>query len=178
MTGRGVHAGARNGVERALGSAMSSRLSRLNDDHHPAYLHPGRSVLILLHDVQELPSSSLPIAAAHESEDAPLRLSAARLRAELGEEVAAAVARLPLPGDEALEERLVMLERDLALAVLAERLDHLRHLHLRKDLSDEWEARHAEVERAWAPFAARTDPRLVVRFDHWARTFGRRLRRP
>ena len=64
------------------------------------------------------------------------------------------------------------------VAVLAERLDHLRHLHLRNDLSDEWEARHAEVERAWAPFAARTDPRLVVRFDHWARTFGRRLRRP
>jgi hypothetical protein len=73
-------------------------------------------------------------------------------------------------------ERLVGLDDGLGLAVLAERLDHLRHLHLRPDLRGCWGRRHEEVSAVWLPFANRTHAGLGRRFAHWERTFARRLR--
>lgn len=154
---------------------MSTRVSSLSDDHHPAYLHPGRAVLILLHDVDDLPASALPAAALHESMDTALSPGSDRVDDLLGVALGDTVRVLPLPGAENLEERLVLLPRDGAVAVLAERLDHLRHLHMRPDTRKEWSAMHAEVERAWLPFAQRTDGRLAQRFTHWTRTFRKRL---
>jgi hypothetical protein len=164
-------------VLRAVGLAIEPRVSSLDDDHHPAYLHPGRSVLILLRDVGRVAGLALATAAVLESEDEGLRLPDARVRATLGEDVAAAARDVPHPGDEALVERLLMLPNDVALAVLAERLDHLRHLHLRPDLERLRGARHDEVVRAWHPFAERVDARLATRYGHWVRTFARRLKR-
>lgn len=162
-------------VNRAYALAMEPRVAALKDDHHPAYLHPGRSVLILLQDVGPLPGTTLAVAAVLESEDEHLRLPVGSAMDELGEGVAASLRSIPFPGDGRLTERLIGLERGLALAALAERLDHLRHLHLRADLRDRWTDHHEEVATVWLPFAERTHPKLGTRFAHWARTFERRI---
>ena len=48
-------------VSRAYALAMNPRVAALENEHHPAYLHPGRSVLVLLLDVgRYLGRSSLP----------------------------------------------------------------------------------------------------------------------
>ncbi len=144
------------------------------DEHDPAYLHPGRSVLVLLQDVGPLPENVLAAAAAHESEEARFRVPLADVRAELGPDVADLVEVLPLPADEDLAERLVTLDEGARLAALAERLDHLRHAHLRHD-PEWWRALDAEVRAAWAPVAERTHPRLADRYRAWLRAMGRRL---
>lgn len=162
----------------ALGCAMYPRARLLVDDHHPAFLHPGRSVLILLHDVRDrLDVPALALAALHESRDDELRAEAAEAERVVGVSMASALRSLPRPGHVDLAEELVLLERAAALAVLAEQLDHLRHLHLRHDLAHDRAAVWEEVAGIWGPFAERVDPRLGVRFAHWLRTFRRRLQK-
>jgi (p)ppGpp synthase/HD superfamily hydrolase len=160
-------------VGRAYELGMRTREGVL-DEHDPAYLHPGRSVLVLLQDVGPLPGVVLAAAAAHESEDARFRVALGDVRAELGDDVADLVASLPLPGDEDLAERLVTLDVGVRLAALAERLDILRHAHLRHDPAW-WRALDEEVRKAWAPVAERTHPRLADRYRAWLRAMGRRL---
>jgi hypothetical protein len=161
---------------RAHALAMKPRVDAFDDDHHPLYLHPGRSVLVLLRDVGPLPAEVLASAAVHDTEDDDLRVPLAAVRATLADEVADIVESLPLPGDERLTERLVTLEGGPRLAALAERLDHLRHAHLREDPAW-WRAIHDEVGAAWLPVAERTNALLATRYRHWHRTFGRRLTR-
>lgn len=160
-------------VGRAFALAMTPRVEAL-DEHDPAYLHPGRSVLVLLRDVGPLEGTVLAAAAVHESAEARFRLSPDELRGQLGDDVAGLVASIPLPGDDALAERLVTLDEDARLVALAERLDHLRHAHLRNDPAW-WRALRTEVESAWAPVAERTHPRLADRYRAWLRAMGRRL---
>ena len=162
-------------LTRAHEVAMAPRVERLADDHDPAYLHPGRSVLVLLRDVGPVDVSVLVITALHESVDEHLRVPAERMEDAVGPSASEAVASLPRPGDERLVERLLGLGPGLSLAALAERLDHLRHLHLRDDLVDRWAESHEEVVEVWLPFARRVHPRLAVRYAHWARTFVRRI---
>lgn len=170
-----------NGIDllsRAHALAMKPRVDALGDDHHPAYLHPGRSVLVLLRDVGPLPADILASAAVHDTEDDDLRVPMATVRETLGDEVADIVESLPLPGDERLTERLVTLDEGPRLAALAERLDHLRHAHLHEDPDPAWwRAIHEEAGAAWLPVAERTNARLATRYRHWHRTFGRRLTR-
>lgn len=161
-------------VGRAYALAMEPRQVGL-DEHDPAYLHPGRSVLVLLQDVGPLAGEALAAAAVHESEEEGFRTPLDDVRGGLGAGVADLVASLPLPGDEALAERLVTLPENARLVVLAERLDHLRHAHLRQD-PVWWRALRTEVESAWAPVAERTHPRLADRYGAWLRAIGRRLR--
>jgi (p)ppGpp synthase/HD superfamily hydrolase len=161
-------------LARAHALAMRPRIAALEDDHHPAYLHPGRAVLLLLRDVGPLPASTLAAAAVHETVDDDLRASEEAVRDELGDEVADLVASLPASGDEGLAERLVTLDEQARLAALAERLDQLRHAHLRPDL--EWRAAWEEAQAVWLPVAERTHPRLADRFRNWHRAYGRRLR--
>lgn len=168
-----------DGIEllgRAHALAMKPRVDALEDDHHPRYLHPGRSVLVLLQDVGPLRAEILATAALHDTEDHDLRVPLATVREALGDEVADVIESLPLPGDERLTERLVTLEEGPRLAALAERLDHLRHAHLREDPAW-WRAIHDEAGAAWLPVAERTNARLATRYRHWHRTFGRRLTR-
>lgn len=161
-------------LDRAHALAMAPRIATIEDDHHPAYLHPGRTVLLLLRDVGPLSVDALSAAAVHETEDAELRVSLDAVRAEIGSGVAEIVAALPLPGDERLLERLVTLEGEPRLAALAERLDQLRHAHLRENHAW-WRAIYDEAAAVWVPAAERTHPRLANRYRHWQRTFGRRL---
>jgi hypothetical protein len=163
-------------VGRAYALAMGLREGVL-DEHDPAYLHPGRSALVLLRDVGPLPGEVLAAAAAHESQEARVRRPIAAVRQALGDVVADLVAAIPLPGDEELPARLVTLDEGARLAALAERLDHLRHAHLRRD-PEWWRALHAEVESAWAPVAERTHPRLADRYRAWLQAMGRRLGAP
>lgn len=162
-------------LREAFDTAMVPRVRHLDDDHHPAYLHPGRSALILLRDVGVVEASALVVAAMHESVDAELRVGPEVLEAPPSAAVVGALASIPLPGDERLAERMLSLERGLALSVLAEWLDQLRHLHVRPDLAERWPGAHEEVVRVWLPFARRVDTRLATRYAHWARTFARRL---
>lgn len=155
--------------------AMRPRVAVLEDDHHPAYLHPGRSPLLLLHDVGDVDVSVLVVASVHESIDGGLRLGPSDVEEALGPAALRAVESIPRPGDERLVERLLTLGPGLSLAALAERLDHLRHLHLREDLIDAWAETHREVTAAWLPWARRVHPKLAVRYAHWARTFVKRI---
>lgn len=175
LAGRGLGFDATRGAIAALAAAMEPRADL--DDHHPSYLHPGRSALVLLHDVEDLPADAVRLAILHESQDRALQPPADRIEQVAGSEAVAALAAMPLPGDDALTERLVLLPRPDGLAILAERLDHLRHLHLRTDLENGWADTHEEVRRVWLPFAQRLEPRLARRIGHWDRTFAKRLRR-
>jgi hypothetical protein len=164
-------------LERAYRLAMQPRVTRLADDHHPAYLHPGRSALILMRDARSVGPAGLVLACVLESQDAALRIPPQSLEEALGASTLESVSAIPLPGDERLIERLVALDEGPALAVLAERLDQVRHLHLREDLHPSGADYHEEVEGAWLPFADRLEPRLATRFDHWARAFAKRIER-
>ena len=161
-------------LARAHALAMSPRISALADDHHPAFLHPGRAILLLLRDVGPLPVTTLAAAAVHETVDEELRVSEAGVRAELGDGVADLVASLPRPAGDELTERLVTLGEQARLAALAERLDQLRHAHLRPDR--DWRAAWQEAGAVWLPVAERTHARLADRFRAWHRAYGRRLR--
>lgn len=161
-------------LARAHALAMSPRIAALEDDHHPAYLHPGRAVLLLLRDVGPLPATTLAAAAVHETVDEELRVSEAAVRAELGGEVGDVLASLPAPAEEGLAERLVTLDEQARFAALAERLDQLRHAHMRPDL--DWRAAWEEAGTVWLPVAERTHARLGDRFRNWHRAYGRRLR--
>jgi hypothetical protein len=157
---------------RAYALAMEPR--RVIDEHDPAFLHPGRTILILLQDVGPLAPDVLATAAVHESEEARFRLDPSDVRRELGASVAERLATLPLPTDDDFVERLVTLEEGARLAALAERLDHIRHAHLREDPA-RWRALREEVSAAWAPVAERTHPRLADRYRAWLRAISRRL---
>jgi hypothetical protein len=159
-------------VKRANAVAMTPR--RVLDEHDPAYLHPGRSILVLLQDVGPLSPEVLAAAAVHESEEPRFRLEEDVVRREIGDAVADVVISLPLPDDEDLVERLVTLDEGARLAALAERLDHIRHAHLRED-REWWRALHTEVTAAWAPVAERTHPRLADRYRAWLRAMSRRI---
>jgi (p)ppGpp synthase/HD superfamily hydrolase len=160
-------------LSRAHALAMAPRLAALDDDHHPAYLHPGRTALLLLRDVGPLPAEVLAAAVLHETVDEELRVPTAVARSELGATVADVLESLPLSGDETLAERLVTLSELTRIVALAERLDQLRHAHLRPEL--DWEALHDEAGSTWVPVAERTHTRLAERYRHWHRTFARRL---
>lgn len=162
-------------VGRALDVAMAPRIDQLADDHHPAYLHPGRTALVLLRDVGDVDPTVLSVGVLHESGDAPLRVPEEQIAEVLGPSLAVAVASIPLPGDERLIERLVDLEPGIVLAALAERLDHVRHLHVREDLVDRWTDVYREVEHAWLPLATRVHPVLARRYAHWTRRFAERI---
>lgn len=163
------------GLSRVHTLAMGPRLESIEDDHHPTFLHPGRSSLILLQDVGPTDTSVLAIAMLHESEDRALRVPDHEVVESMGQGTADLLRSLPRPGVEDLVERLIGLGPGSSLAVLAERLDHLRHLHLREDLMDRWAETHAEVSGAWLPFAARINRQLAVRYAHWTRTFVKRI---
>lgn len=159
---------------------MEPRLRLLDDDHHPAFLHPGRTLLVLLHDTEGFDGDDLLAAALYESWDRLLASDEARVSDELGGDSLAILQSLPgvsEPGSTSPVEELILLPTGLALVVLAERLDHLRHLHLRPELRPVWEDVHRDVRAVWLPLAQRVSDRLATRYAHWVRAFDRRLAR-
>ncbi len=162
-------------VSRAYALAMAPRVEHLDDDHHPLYLHPGRTALILLRDAGVTEANVLAAACVTESEDDIFAVHQGDIRSVLGDEIAQFIAALPRPRSATWVEDLVSGSEDVRLVVLAERLDHLRHAHLR-DAETEWErAVHAEGGAVYLPLAERTNATLARRYRHWHRTFSRRL---
>jgi (p)ppGpp synthase/HD superfamily hydrolase len=161
-------------LSRAHLLAMQPRTQRLADDHHPQFLHPGRTVLILLRDVGMTDAGVLCAAALAESEDAHLRVSPERIGQLLGDGVLSVVGRIPHPDSHALAEQLVTAPTDVCMTALAERLDHLRHAHLRARDESWRRCVHAQAESVYLPVAERTHPVLARRYRHWCRTFPSR----
>ena len=167
--------------------ATQPRDAALDDDHDPRYLHPGRSALILMLDLELLDPVALGIALWHDSEDPDLAPEPEDLeldemvmmptpdlsiRATI-ESVLELRASLPCHGDEELAAKLVVLDHELACAALAERLDHLRHLHLQPvdpAAREVWR----EARDVWSPMAERTHPDLARRYEWWTRKFAGR----
>jgi len=173
----GVPAGGIHDLSRCHALAMQLRLGAFDDDHHPLFLHPGRTVLVLLRDVECLDPTVLSAAALVESEDAVLRVPLEEVRSVAGDAVAGLVASVPMAGSGTLAEDLVTAAEPVRLMALAERLDHLRHAHLR-DADVAWRVSSLEEAQAvYLPVAHRTHPRLARRYEHWCRTFARRLER-
>jgi (p)ppGpp synthase/HD superfamily hydrolase len=164
-------------VGRAHALAMEPRVAALDDDHHPLYLHPGRTVLILLRDASCLDAATLAAAALTETEDEAFRIDPEVVAAVVDADVAHLARAVPLPASESLAEDLITAPEAVRLVALAERLDHLRHGHLR-EADHVWRATvHAQAEAVYLPMAERTHPRLAQRYRHWCRTFARRLER-
>ncbi len=157
-------------LERMHRVAMEVRNRLADDDHDPAYLHPGRSALILLNDAGERDPLTLAATLTLDSHMPEWAPSAAAIAEPSVLELRAAV---PLSGADDLAERLVVAESNLRLMALAERLDQLRHAHLWTDL-DARRVAHAEACSVYAPVADRTHPVLARRYAWWCRMFGAR----
>jgi (p)ppGpp synthase/HD superfamily hydrolase len=155
--------------------AMEPRRERLLDPHHPDFLHPGRTVLVLALDAQVRDPLALAAGALVESERADLRVPAERIRAELGAPLADWVGEVPLPG-EGVAEALLTAPRLVCLVALAERLDHCRHAKFWSDRAAQ-ERIHAQAVGVYGPVAERADEALARRFAHWSEAFEKTLSR-
>jgi len=178
-----------------LRAAMRARESgphALPSDQHPAYLHPGRTVLILLQDLKESQASVLAAAALSESRDTPLRVDLDVARDLLDERGLRTWSALPVvdwrgkthgtetdggpdDGDQELLEALVTAEESVVKIALAEALDHLRHAHLLPDMNERVRAA-ALAEEVFVPVAARVHSVLERRLNWWTRRVGRVLK--
>ena len=172
-----VEAGlSKPGVElltRAHALAMTPRLAALLDDHDPAYLHPGRTAVILLDDLALVDAEWIATAMLLDTVRPDLEVSLDALR-ELPEPVIARWKELPRPDAETLVEDLLALEPDALNVALAERLDQLRHIHLWDDV--EHAARvYVHAAETYSRVAVRSHPELARRYAWWTRTFARKF---
>ena len=192
----GLPAAAASRVLEGYELAMAHRARLLEDEEHPGHLHPGRTVLILLRDTGEGDPEVLAAATVVDTWWREAEPSRGEVLRALGDGPAGVRDVVPRPpsgtGDEpshpagteddadALAEALVLADEPVRRLALAERLDHLRHLHLLGP-SDGGTASRLRAEHQWAcevylPLAARTDATLERRFRFWCRVFPRRLR--
>lgn len=172
-------------LDRVHHIAMAVRDELLHDDHDPQYLHPGRSALILLQDVEETEADVLSAVMIVDSQtpnlaptDPALAALLEALRADPFQHAVVARAvdwreQIPRSGDEALAERLVTASPQACRAALAERLDHLRHAHISLDPAERRRV-HAEAEAVYLPMAERTHDELARRYRWWCRMFASR----
>lgn len=160
---------ARRRILTAYRLALELRRERLAPED-PGFLHPGRTVLILLTDVGRRPLPVFAAAPLCESEDAGLSVPRDRIEEALGSPIADLAGDVPLSGDPRLTERLVTSEPEVRLLALAERLDHLRHLHLADDPERLREA-HREARDVYLPVAARVHAELERRIRWWCDRF-------
>ncbi len=177
LRSHGMDAAGLSLLNRAHALAMEPRLGLIDDERHPMLLHPGHTALVLVHDVGARDAGLLAAAAVTESEDGAFRVERARVRAVLGDRVAELASAVPEARAPDLAEALVTASREVRLVALAERLDHLRHAHLRTD--PEWgRAAHREAMHVYLPVAERTDERLAARYRYWCRKFAGRFGEP
>ena len=166
----GVDRSGRDLIGAAIRTAMVPRLAAIDDDHDIDYLHPGRTVIILLDDVGLADPVALAAASLLDTRlddlEAPDR--------EISEHVSPAVAAfrnaVPRSSSGTLLEDLLASEPDVVLVALAERLDQVRHAHLWGNLS-EARAAHQEASGVYLKMAERTHARLAARYTSWCRAF-------
>jgi hypothetical protein len=171
----GVDSAGLDFLRRAFEIGMAPRFDRAFDDHHPDYLHPARTALILMDDARIDDTVTLATALVTETRDPTLRPEP-RALVEIPR-VADLLAGVPDPAaDETLAEALLGAPRGACMVALAERLDHARHLHLRE--RPEWGPYHELTRRIYAPIADRTHPTLGGRLAWWCATFEERFLAP
>lgn len=163
------------GVARILAayrSAMQRRERVLEDEHHPDYLRPGRTTLILLDDVGLRDPVLLAAGALLESRRPELAATGT------DDEIRGLVEAIPTPAraGELLLEELLLADEPLRAIALAERLDQLRHLHLYDE--EWWRPMHQEAAEIYLPLASRTHPILARRYRWWCRVFEERYLPP
>jgi hypothetical protein len=158
----------------------------LPSDQHPAFLHPGRTVLILLGDLDETDPRLLSVGALAESRDLDLQLSPDVAREALRGEEGAFELWAGLPSirwrdganpsdsdanpdtDAALLEELVLAPQEVQRVAMAEALDHLRHAHLWESAAER--KRAADLAReVFEPLSSRVHPTLERRLRWWLR---------
>jgi hypothetical protein len=170
----GIDQSGRETMMRAFEMGMEPRLARELGEHHPDYLHPARTALILMDDAAIADPVTLAAALVTETRDPTLAPDPRRL-AGLEAAVVAVTAEVPGP-DTAVDrvlEVLVGASHEARLVAVAERLDHARHLHLRSE--KEWVGYHATTCATYSPVADRTHPALAGRLGWWCTTFQQRF---
>lgn len=163
-------------LDAAYRAAIEPRGRALGSEEHPAFLHPGRTVLVLLRDAAVTDASVLAAGALTESRIPAARVEPAVVRDMLDDRGRAVHAGVPDHAAPDLAERLVTASDAVRLVALVEHLDHLRHLHMVPP-TDDWRALFEAVEAVWGPVAERTHPEVARRYGLWLRTFARRLGR-
>ena len=158
-----------NIVRGALAESLASRDAAIDDDHDSRYLHPARTIRIMIADGECRSVDALAAAAFVDTVDASL---APLPPVEPLRAIVAQVPRPELAGDELLE-RIVTADLDVGLITVTERLDHARHIHLRSDIDQA--AFHAQIRATYAPAARRVSASIARRLDRWADAFERRL---
>lgn len=159
-------------------AAMQHRAALIPDDHHPDYLHPARTTLILTDDVGVRDPATLRAAAMFESARPDLVLDIDFIERTAGTDAAAIIRQLPAPRADPSSriEFLVSAPRNALALYLAGQLDYARHLHLGDPAR--WEEGLDRVERFLIPLAQRCHPLLARRFERWAGAFRRRFLDP
>jgi hypothetical protein len=154
--------------------ALQPRLILLPDAFHFDMLHPARTALILIEHAQCRASAVLAAAEMTETFAPELRVPVEEI-AVLGDDVARLAGAIPDPraDADALVEKLVTADENVALIAVAERLDHARHLHMRPETV--WRTYYAETVAVYLPLAERLNAELFARFARWARSFQRRI---
>lgn len=169
----GVPAEGRGLILDAFRVAMEPRRARITEDHHPDYLHPARTTLILMDDTREADPVTLAAALFAETRDPSLAAARSRM-VEVSPGAASLVAEIPLPDrTDHLLEALLALPAAAARVAAAERLDHARHLHLRD--RTEWDHWHRATQAAYVPATRRVEDTLAVRLQWWCDMFARRF---
>lgn len=169
----GMDAAGRGLLLEAYRLAMAPRLARGFPDHHPDYLHPARTALILMDDTGEADPITLAAALFVETRDPSLAAAPdARLRVSPDAARLAGAVSVATRTDHLLEALLALPEPALRIAA-AERLDQARHLHLRPEV--EWADTHASTRDAYVPATRRVDTTLAARLDWWCDMFERRF---
>jgi hypothetical protein len=155
-------------------AVMVTRAATFPDEHDPQFLHPGRTALILMDDVGTRDVATILAAMALDSVHVELTPSAAQLAAWGAEEAVPILDEIASCAEgDALLENFLAASVEAREAVLAERLDHARHLHLSGPA--DWPAFHERVVLVHLPLATRTDPTLERRYRWWTSMFRKRF---
>jgi hypothetical protein len=174
-------------LDTCLTAALAAR-ERALPEHDARFLHPARTVLILLDDANMIDPVALAAGALLDSDDPAWRgggvldpradgVGPDDLRTACRTALALCEA-VPVPADAEedegrLLEELVASPPDVRLLACAERLDLARHIHMVATPDPRRWLR--QVTEVYAPVAWRTAPLLARRLERWAGACGSRL---
>lgn len=162
-------------VRRAHDLAMAMRADLVPDDHHPMYLHPGRTVLVSLRDGEVRDPEALAAAALVDTRMHRGEATSDEVGRRLGERVRDFREAIPRPSDARVVEELVSATDSVRRVALSEQLDQLRHIRLWAEAPRALEVLD-EAGRIYVPIADRTAEDLARRFRWLCARLERRSR--